>query len=169
MAKRIQVADPKLQRRISRAMKTSTVAKVSTRERSDETPSVEIEYTFVANSLADLHAIARYFDFEVQGRGRFPWRRLRDEIMRPNGYDLVVDYDPRVTTIDAAYYVSLMQIEGDRVFPRSGIVSGEQIRNALGVRTGQPAKSDLADLAVEIHGWGEEYLTDSLTVEKITT
>ncbi len=122
--------------------------------------------TFVVSNLSDVRAVAAYLGIDIpEGRGRFPMRRLEETLARM-GHKLDRSaYGDKVSVIPGTYRVSLMSVVGDKVYPRSGVVTGEQVRQFAGER-GRPSKDALASAAINVHGWEDAYLTDSVSVER---
>lgn len=130
----------------------------------DETNQEEL--TFVVRSVSDVKAVAAYVGLDIpEGRGRFPMRRL-EEALAQRGYKLDRSaYGDKVSVIPGTYQVSLMAIVGGKVYPRVGIVTGDQVREFAGGR-GRPSKDAVASAAISVHGWEDTYLTDSVSVTR---
>jgi hypothetical protein len=129
---------------------------------SDEPQSL----TFVVRSLSDVKAVAAYLGVEVpEGRGRFPMARLDQEIERL-GHKLDRSNYGETDVSTVTYRVSLMEVVGAHVHPRTGIVTADQVREYTGSRRGRVAKDAVASAAINVHGWGDTYLSDSVQVER---
>lgn len=122
--------------------------------------------TFVVRSLADVKAVAAYLGMRVpSGRGRFPIGRLEEHAARMghkldrSAYGDVADSAP------GTYRVSLMEVAGSRVFPRTATVTTDQVKQFTQGR-GRPSKDAVASAAISVHGWGDTYLSDSVQVER---
>lgn len=122
--------------------------------------------TFVVRSLEDVKAVANYLGVEIpEGRGRFPMRRL-EETATALGHTIDrSQYGDTVTVLPGTYRVQLMEKVGDKIYPRTGIVTGDQVRPYSQGR-GRPSKDAVASAAINVHGWGETYLTDSVQVTR---
>jgi phytoene dehydrogenase-like protein len=137
--------------------KKSHVAKVV-----DDTPSL----TFVVRSLSDVKAVAHYLGVDIpEGRGRFPIVRLENEIARL-GHKLDRSDYGESDVSPATYRVSLMELVDDTVYPRTGMITGDQLREFTTGKRGRVSKETLATAAINVHGWSDTYLADSVVVER---
>jgi hypothetical protein len=131
-----------------------------------DTPTATDTYTFVVRSLADVKAVAAYLGVDVpEGRGRFPMKRLEDALAAMGHTLDRSEYRESVAFMPGTYRVSLMEVAGSKVYPRTGIVTGEQVKEFANDR-GRPSKDAIASAAINVHGWGETYLSDSVQVSR---
>ena len=138
---------------------------LAAQKRAEKAPQSE-SLTFVVRSLTDVKAVAAYLGVEIpEGRGRFPIRRLEERVSELGHTLDRSEYGDSVSVLPGLYKVSLMELSGDRVIPRSGIVTGDQLREFTTGR-GRPSKDVVATTAINVHGWGDTYLSDSVQVER---
>jgi len=128
--------------------------------------SAEESFTFVVRSIEDVKAVAAYLGVDIpSGRGRFPMKRLEESAARQGHRIDRSEYDGTVAVIPGTYRVSFMEIVGDKVYSRTGIVTGEQVKKYMSGR-GRPSKDSVVSAAIDAYGWGETYLADSVVVDK---
>lgn len=123
---------------------------------------------FVVRSKEDAMLVASFIGLGIpEGRGRFPIARLA-EALAEKGYRLdKASYgDQKVSTIPATYRVNLMEMVGTKVYPRTGLVTGDQVREYHSGR-GRASADAIASAAINAHGWGETYMSDSVRVERL--
>jgi hypothetical protein len=146
--------------RVLAAHAKARVGRVVTEDSDAET------FTFVVRSIDDVKAVAAYLGVDVpEGRGRFPMKRL-EEAVAALGHTLDRShYGESVSVLPGTYRVSLMELVDDKVYPRTGIVTGDQVRQFASGR-GRPSKDSVASAAIDVHGWGDTYLSDSVEVSR---